>query len=37
MPEMLGDPRLQDVEVVEVAERLSRLEAGDVGERLERC
>ena len=37
MPEMVGDQRLEDVEVVEVAERLSRLEAGDVGERLKRC
>ena len=36
MPEMVGDQRLEDVEVVEVGEILSRLENGDVGERLKR-
>ena len=32
-----GDQRLEVVEVVEVGERLSRLEAGGAGEKLNRC
>ena len=32
-----GDQKLEVVEVVEVGDGLSRLEAGGAGERLERC